>query len=407
MTELNTHSKFVIANVSRRGLLKGVAATGGLVLAAQLPAVRGALAAYPTGATGMPDGVVSDPQVFVSIGADGIVSIVAHAPRWATARTHGPAHGRRRRDGSRLGARARRPVAGRREEIRQPGHRRLAQHAPLHPADAPVRRRGAQMLEQAAAKKWGVPEGEVQAQMHEVVHKPSGRKLGYGELAADAAALPVPADDKIKLKDPSAFRYIGKGNVRITDMFDITTGKAIYGQDIVLPGMKFAVVARPPVVGGKVASFDSSAAMKVPGVEKIVQLAPTPAPAKFAPLGGVAVIANNTWAAMKGREALKVTWDDGPNKVYDSEAYKAQLEESVKKPGKVERNEGDVDKALACAAKVIAAEYYIPHIAHATMEPPAATARMSDGKWEVWAPCRAPAARATTSPRPWASSPRR
>ena len=88
------------------------------------------------------------------------------------------------------------------------------------------------MLETAAAKKWGVPVGEVEAQMHEVVHKPSGRKLGYGELAADAAALPVPAADKIKLKEPSAFRYIGKGNVRIADLVDITTGKAIYGQDI-------------------------------------------------------------------------------------------------------------------------------------------------------------------------------
>ena len=93
--------------------------------------------------------------------------------------------------------------------------------------------------------------------------------------------------------------------------------------------MKFAVVARPPVVGGKVASLDSSAAMKVPGVEKIVTLAPTPAPAKFAPLGGVAVIARNTWAALKGREALKITWDDGPNKVYDSKTYKTMLEENV------------------------------------------------------------------------------
>ena len=93
---------------------------------------------------------------------------------------------------------------------------------------------------------------------------------------------------------------------------------------------------------------------------------------------------------MKGREALKITWDDGPNKVYDSKAYRAQLEASVKKPGKVERNEGDVDKALASAAKVITAEYYAPHIAHATMEPPAATARMSDGKWEVWAPVQSP-----------------
>jgi isoquinoline 1-oxidoreductase beta subunit len=130
--------------------------------------------------------------------------------------------------------------------------------------------------------------------------------------------------------------------------------------------------------------------MKVPGVEKIVTLAPTPAPAKFAPLGGVAVIARNTWAALKGRDALKITWDDGPNKSYDSKAYRAQLEAAVGKPGKIERNEGDADKALASASRVVTASYYAPHIHHATMEPPAATARMMNGKWEVWAPVQSP-----------------
>ena len=121
----------------------------------------------------------------------------------------------------------------------------------------------------------------------------------------------MPAADKVKLKPQSAFRYMGKGNVRFTDLVDITTGKAVYGQDVMLPGMKFAVIARPPVVGGKVATVDSSAAEKVPGVEKIVQIPGTGMPGKFAPLGGVAVVAKNTWAAMKGREALKITWDDG------------------------------------------------------------------------------------------------
>jgi isoquinoline 1-oxidoreductase subunit beta len=140
--------------------------------------------------------------------------------------------------------------------------------------------------------------------------------------------------------------------------------------------------------------------MKVPGVEKVVAIDGTPAPAKFAPLGGVAVIAANTWAALKGREALKITWDDGPNGTFDSAAYKELLEANVRKPGKLERNEGDADKALASAAKVITAEYYAPHLAHATMEPPAATARRTDGKWEVWAE------RATTSRRRSAPSPR-
>ena len=391
MTELSTHRTLKISNVSRRQLLKGVAASGGLVLLAQLSGVKGALAGYPTGASAMPNGVVSDPKVFVSIGNDGIVSIVAARAEMGTgaARTALPMM-----LADELGA-----DWARVRVVQSPGDEKTYGNQDTDGSRSvrhfiqPMRQCGAaarQMLESAAAKKWGVNVSEVETQVHEVVHKPSGRKLGFGELAADAAAQPVPADDKIKLKDASAFRYIGKGNVRPTDQVDITTGHATYGQDVVLPGMKFAVIARPPVVGGKVASLDSSAAMKVPGVEKIVTLQPTPAPYKFNPLGGVAVIAKNTWSALKGREALKITWDAGANKDYNSKAYRAQLEASVKKPGKVERNVGDVDKALASAAKVISAEYYAPHIHHATMEPPAATARMLDGKWEVWAPVQSP-----------------
>jgi isoquinoline 1-oxidoreductase beta subunit len=391
MTELSTHRKVEITNVSRRNLLKGVVATGGLVLAAQLTGVRGALAGYPTGASAMPNGVVSDPKIFVSIGNDGLVSIVAARAEMGTgaARTALPMM-----VADEMGA-----DWARVRVVQSPGDEKTYGNQDTDGSRSvrhfiqPMRQCGAaarQMLEAAAAKKWGVDVSEVETQVHEVVHKPSGRKLGFGELAADAAAQPVPADDKIKLKDASAFRYIGKGNVRPTDQVDITTGHATYGQDVVLPGMKFAVIARPPVLGGKVATLDSSAAMKVPGVEKIVTLQPTPAPYKFNPLGGVAVIATNTWAALKGREALKITWDAGPNKVYDSKTYRAQLEESVKKPGKVERNVGDVDRALASAAKVVTAEYYAPHIHHATMEPPAATARQNNGKWDVWAPVQSP-----------------
>ena len=393
MTELSTHRKFAIKNVSRRGLIKGMAATGGLVLAAQLPAVRSALAAYPTGASAMPNGVVSDPKVFVAIGKDGIVSIIAARAEMGTgaARTALPMI-----VADEMGA-----DWARVKVVQSPGDEKTYGNQDTDGSRSvrhfiqPMRQCGAaarQMLEAAAAKQWGVDVSEVETQVHEVVHKASGRKLGFGDLATDAAALPVPAEDKIKLKDASAFRYIGKGNVRPTDQVNITTGQATYGQDVMLVGMRFAVIARPPVLGGKVASLDSSAAMKVPGVEKIVTLQPTPAPYKFAPLGGVAVIAKSTWAALKGRDALKITWDDGPNKVYDSKAYRAQLEASVKQPGKVERNIGDVDKALASAAKVITAEYYAPHIHHATMEPPAATARMLDGKWEVWAPVQSPGA---------------
>jgi isoquinoline 1-oxidoreductase beta subunit len=391
MTALHVPKDLAIANVSRRGLLKGFVATGGLVLLAQIPSAQKALAGYPTGASAMPNGVVSNPKIFVAIGEDGIVSIVAHRAEMGNgaARTALPMI-----VADELGADwARVKVVQAPGDEKTYGNQDTDGSRSVRHFIQPMRQCGAaarQMLETAAAAKWGVPVGEVEAQVHEVVHKPSGRKLGFGELAKDAAALPVPPEDKIKLKEQSAFRYMGKGNVRATDVVDITTGRATYGQDVMLPGIKFAVVARPPVVGGKVASVDTSAAMKVPGVEKIVTLAPTPAPAKFAPLGGVAVIAKNTWAAMKGRDALKITWDDGPNKVYDSKAYKTQLEESVKKPGKIERNEGDVDSALASAAKVITAEYYAPHIHHATMEPPAAAARSNGGKWEVWAPVQSP-----------------
>ncbi len=391
MTELSTHSKVSIVNVSRRGLLKGVAATGGLVLAAQFPAVKGALASYPTGGDAMPNGVVNNPKVFISIGGDGTVSIVAARAEMGNgaARTALPMMVADELDADWARVRV----------VQSPGDERTYGNQDTDGSRSvrhwiqPMRHCGAAarlMLEQAAAATWKVDIGEVQAQLHEVVHKPTNRKLGYGELAAAAAGLPVPSADKVKLKDASAFRYIGKGNVRIADIVDITTGKAIYGQDVMVPGMKYAVIARPPVVGGKVASVDSSAAMKVPGVEKIVTLPGTPAPYKFGQLGGVAVIARNTWAAIKGREALKITWDNGPNGTHDSKAYRAQLEAAVKKPGKVERNVGDVDKALASAAKVITAEYYAPHLHHATMEPPAAVARMSHGKWEIWAPVQSP-----------------
>jgi isoquinoline 1-oxidoreductase beta subunit len=392
MTELDTHRKIQITNVSRRSVLKGLAAGGGFVLAVQFPGVRNAFAAgYPTGASAMPNGVVSDPKVFISIDKDGTVSIIAARAEMGTgaARTGLPMIVADELDAD----------WARVKIVQAPGDEKTYGNQDTDGSRSvrhfiqPMRQCGASMrmmLESAAAAKWGVDVGEVKAQLHEVVHKPSGRKFGYGELAEDAAALPVPEAEKVKLKEQSAFRYMGKGNVRFTDLVDITTGKAVYGQDFMLPGMKFAVVARPPVVGGKVASVDTSEAEKVPGVEKIVMLEPTPAPAKFAPLGGVAVVGKNTWAALKGREALKITWDDGPNKGHNSADFRKTLEAAVEKPGKLERNQGDADAALKSAAKVITRRYYAPHLAHAAMEPPAATARSENGKWEVWAPLQSP-----------------
>ena len=250
----------------------------------------------------------------------------------------------------------------------------------------PLREAGASartMLEQAAATTWGVAVSEVHARNHEVVHEKSGRALGYGALAHAAAALPVPAASSLTLKPKAQFRYIGKG-MPIVDGDDIVQGKAVYGFDARLPGMKYAVVARPPVYGGKVSAFDQSEALKVAGVERVVQLPGTPPPSGFQPLGGVAVIASNTWAALKGRDALKITWDHGPNAAYDSDTYAKALIETSKKPGVVVRKEGDVDQALKSAAKVVSADYYAPHLAHTPMEPPAALAHVTDKGCEVW-----------------------
>ena len=380
----------VIENVSRRGFLKGMLATGGLVLAAGFVPSRAALAAYATGADKMAHGVRSDPHLFVSIAPDGTITIVAIRSEMGTgSRTSLPMIVADELDADWSRVRVVQAPGDEEKYGNQDtdGSRSLRHHIqPMRQCGAAAR----QMLETAAAKRWGVDPGEVKAQNHEVVHKASGRKLGYGELAADASALPTPPADQIKLKDASAFRYIGKGTTPIVDLFDITTGRATYGIDAKLPGMKYAVVARPPVFGGKVVSFDAAAAMKVPGVEKVVTIEGTPAPAKFQPLGGVAVVARDTWAAIQGREALNPTWDDGPNGSYDSAAFKAQIEETARQPGKVVRNDGDAEKALASAAKVVSAEYYIPHLAHATMEPPSATVRIADGKCEAWACVQSP-----------------
>lgn len=371
--------------ISRRSVLKGLGLVGSFVLAAPVM-TRGAFAAYTTGADKMPHGTVVDPRIFVAIAPDGIVTILAHRAEMGT------------------GVRTSLPLMVA-EEMEADWARVRVQQAPGNEAKygnqdtdgsrstrhylIPMRQIGASaraMLEAAAAKRWGVQVAEVRATNHEVVHATSGRKLGFGDLAADAAAQPVPAIADLKLKSPKDFRYLGKGQVSIVDLHDITTGKAHYGIDTRLPGMKYAVIARPPVTGGKLKSFDPAEALKIPGVEKVMEVQGWPWPSKFQPLGGVAVIARNTGAAIKGRDALKIEWDDGPNGTYDSVAYRAMLEGAARQPGKVVRNDGDVDAALKSADKVIVGEYYLPHLAHASMEPPVAVANVTNGKAEIWAP---------------------
>ena len=378
-----------VENVSRRSLLKGLGITGGLVLAAPLMS-RQAFAAYQTGAGKMPHGTVVDPRVFVAIAPDGIVTIVAHRSEMGTGvRTSLPliVAEEMEADWSRV-----KVTQAHGDEVKYGNQDTDGSRSTRHYL-IPMREIGAAartMLEAAAAKRWGVPANEVRAVNHEVVHAASNRRLGFGDLAADAAKEPVPNVEGLKLKDPKSFRYLGKGEVSIVDLRDITIGATQYGGDVRLPGMKYAVIARPPVTGGKLVSFDSTDAMKVSGVEKVMEVQGWPWPSKFQPLGGVAVIARNTGAAIKGRDALKVVWDDGANGKYESAAYRAELEEAARKPGLVVRKEGDVDAALKGADKVIVGEYYLPHLAHVSMEPPVAIANVRDGKAEIWAPVQSP-----------------
>lgn len=264
----------------------------------------------------------------------------------------------------------------------------------------PMREAGAvarQMLEEAAARLWNVDPDTCHAQNHAVVHQPTGRRFAFADLVPMAATLPLPSADhmQLKLKPASARRYVGHP-VPIVDLDDIVRGRATYGIDMTVPGMKHASIERCPVYGGRVKSFDPKEALAVPGVERVLELPATAPPSGFNPLGGIAVIASNTWAAQQAREKLKVEWEYGPNAVYDTTAYRTELEATAKRPGKVARNQGDVPTALNSAARRVAADYFVPHFAHAPMEVPATLARVVDGRCEVWAPTQNPQAARTT-----------
>ena len=366
----------------------------GLVLSVGLPGFAlGADEPQKFGGDAMPHGIQDSPRTFVAIAPDGTVSIVVNRSEMGQGvRTSLP----------KVLADELEADFKRVKVVQAPGDEEKYGNQDTDGSRSmrhwfmPMRRCGAaarQMLELAAAQAWGVPVGEVQAANHAVTHKPSGKTMTYGALAEAAAKLEVPARDKLKLKDAKDFKYIGKQDSLLVDAEVIVTGKSQYGIDTRLPGMLYAVIARPAVLGGKVKSVDAADAMKVPGVVKVFQIDPTPAPSEFQPLGGVVVVAKDTWAAIKGREALKIVWDDGPHGSYDSVAFRKELEAAVAKPGgKVVRNQGDAEGAIAKAPKKFSANYYVPHLAHATMEPPAATARIVDGKVEVWTSTQSPQA---------------
>ncbi len=256
----------------------------------------------------------------------------------------------------------------------------------------PMRKAGAtarMMLEQAAANKWKVDVSECKASNHEVVHS-SGKKIGFGDLTDEAAKLTSPKEETIILKKKSEWKYIGK-SINLYDVPDIVKGKAVYGIDVVKPDMKYAVILRCPVAGGKAKSFSDAEAKKISGVVKIFEMAASGFPAAMeAPQGGIVVVADSTWAAISARKVLQVEWDYGVNATYDSETYLSELKEKVKKKGNARRVNGTADQALASAASKLDSTYVTQHLSHAPMETPNATVLIKDGKCEVWAPVQHP-----------------
>ena len=252
----------------------------------------------------------------------------------------------------------------------------------------PMRKMGAtarEMLIAGAAKKWEVDADSLKTENHFVVNPANNEKLFYGDLVKEAAEVSVPENPR--LKDPKDFKYIGT-DLKSIDGKGFASGKPKYGMDIKIDGMKYAAIARCPVTFGTVKNYNKEEALKVTGVKDVIEIPRIAKP--FGPLGGVVVIADNTWAALKGKEALEVEWDYGSNQKYSSASYDKMILSNVKKKGKEIRNDGNVNSAFKNAEHIVESTYELPHLVHAPMEVPNATAWVHDGVCEVWAPVQAP-----------------
>ena len=360
-------STMTIENASRRNFLQGVA---GLTLSFCLPAIAAPAAA------GKAASVSFEPNAFLRIGSDNSVTVIAkHLEMgqgtytglgtilaeeldadWKTVRIAGaPADAARYNNlfwGPAQGTGGSTAMANSWDQLRQAGASARA------------------MLVSAAARRWKVAAAEITVRDGIVSHPPSKRSLRFGELAADAAREAVPAN--VVLKEPKDFRLVGKHAPR-KDSAEKTNGKAVFTQDIQLPGMLVAVVAHPPRFGATVKSFDAGAAKRVKGVVEVVQIP-----------SGVAVLATDTWSAKKGRDALTVEWDESRAFRLGSDEILARYREMAQQPGLVAHQAGNTDQAFAAAAKVVKASYDFPYLAHAAMEPMNCVIRLSAEGCEVW-----------------------
>jgi isoquinoline 1-oxidoreductase beta subunit len=366
--------------VTRREFLHSALASSALVLAADWRA----LAAEPDAAA------TPDPSLFIAIAPDGTVRLVAHRSEMGNgSRTALP-----RVLADELDADWNRVVIEQAIGDARLGSQDTDGSTSIRLFFATLREVGATarlMLVRAAAERWQARVIDCRTEAHEVVHRLSGRRLGYGELAADAARLPVPPKTELSLKPRAAWRYIGK-DAPSYDLQALCSGQAKFGMDAYADDMAYASIARPPVLGAKLRSFDDTATLRVPGVRQTVTLEIASGTPGFQPKGGVAVIADNTWAAIRGRQKLALSWDPGPEGHYSSAAEKQELRQTARQAGAVVREVGDVDAAFARGGRVVESEYFVPMLAHAPMEPPVALADFRNGKVEAWVSTQNPQA---------------
>ncbi len=367
--------------IDRRSFLQvGATAAGGLLVSVCLPGRTGTAQAAVAGAASF------KPDAFVQVDTDGSVTIWSKNPDMGEGiKTSMPmiVADELDADWSRV-----RVVQAELDQRKYGGQGSGGSWGIMSDWDR-LRKAGAlarELLVAAAAAGWGVAPSTCRAREGRVRHDSSGRSHGYGELAAAASRLPVPATPS-RLKDPAEYRLIGS-SVTGVDTPKIVVGEPLFGIDQQAPGMLHAVVEKCPVFGGRPVRVDTARTMEVPGVRRVVTVDGLKNPTHLMP--GVAVVADSIWAAMKGRDALSIDWDEGPGAAESSERLRAQFVELASRPGQVIREAGDVERALQSAAHRIDVVYETPFLAHATLEPQNCLAHVHDGRCEVWGSIQMP-----------------